>query len=90
MSDRGDGPYDPDNRGLRIDSVWVFISSDHTGEGVCAAPIEPGVPSVPLIAADEARLESLRPIAKRLAATTAKTIKLIRLTVREDLEIITP
>jgi hypothetical protein len=71
---------DPRNR-LHIDQCWMFISVDEDGnEGACAAPLgEFGL--VPLIACDEARLESLRPVAKKIAGMTGKTIKLISLRV---------
>jgi hypothetical protein len=75
---------------LRIDQCWIFVSADEDGnEGACAATMPPfGL--VPLIACDDARLESLRPMAKKIAGMTGKTIKLIRLTTLEDLEIIEP
>ena len=80
---------DPLNK-LHIDQCWIFISVDeHGNEGACAASMPP-FGMVPLIACDEARLESLRPMAKQIAGMTGKTIKLIRLTTREDLEIIEP
>jgi hypothetical protein len=44
---------------------------------------------VPLIACNEAS-QNLRPMAKKIAGMTGKTIKLIRLTAREDLEVIEP
>jgi hypothetical protein len=31
--------HSPPNEQLRIDGVWMFVSIDETGEGVCAAPI---------------------------------------------------
>jgi hypothetical protein len=80
---------DPPNK-LHIDQCWMFISVDEKGnEGACASSLPPfGL--VPLIACDETRLKSLRPMAKQIAGMTGKTIKLIRLTTREDLEIIEP
>jgi len=81
---------DPNNRGLRIDSMWVFISCDETGEGVCAAPLMGPGSLIPMIAADEARLQSLLPIARAIAAQTNKTIKLVRFTTREEIQTIIP
>jgi len=75
---------------LKIDSIWAFISVDEDGnEGVCAAPIQ-GLGPVPMIAADERRLKSLIPIAEHLAKHSGMTIKLIRLTAREEVRVIKP
>ena len=63
-----------DNRGLRVDQVWIFISSDATGEGMVSAPYIKGMATVPLIAADEERMKSLRPIAKAIAKSLGVTI----------------
>jgi hypothetical protein len=74
----------------KIEHVWMVISSDEEGEGVCAAPLFGSGSLVPLIAADEERLESILPIAKILARESGKTIKLIKFSVREDVMEITP
>jgi hypothetical protein len=75
---------------LRIDQVWVFVSVDDDGnEGVCAAPML-GMGVVPLIAADEARLASLLPVAQRIATMSGKTVKLVKLSTREELQVIQP
>jgi hypothetical protein len=83
--------HNPPNK-LHIDAIWVFVSSDKDGnEGVIA--IETAAGMMPLIAADEDRLKSLRPIAKQVAAgraATGKEVKLIKFTMREELETITP
>jgi hypothetical protein len=61
MSGTGDYLLDFPNR-LHIGSVWLFISTDANGnEGMCATTAVNGILQ-PLIAADEARLESLRPL----------------------------
>lgn len=82
--------HNPPNNLPRIDSVWAAVSVDEHGEGLCAVMTPGGW--VPLIAADEARLKDIREWAKQLARTrayTGKTIRLIRLTTREELEVIT-
>jgi len=68
---------------LRIDEVYIFISSGETGEGVCAM-IRDGL-SIPLIAADEARMRSLLPIARQIAHESGKRVKLIKLSQRTEL-----
>lgn len=76
----------PPNVLPHIGSVWAFLSVDQAGnEGVCAAPIGPGGMTLPLIAADQARLASLTPIAEALAAMTGMTIRLVEFTGRVDL-----
>ena len=74
----------PPNTMPRIERIWAYLSVDKNGnEGVCAAPI--GGMTLPLIAADQARLESLTPIAERLAEMTGMTIRLVELTQRIEL-----
>jgi hypothetical protein len=80
----------PPNQQLRIDGVYLFVSVDETGEGVCAAPLMGPGSLVPLIAADEARLKSLIPVARNLAKITSLKIKLIKFTAREEIMDITP
>jgi hypothetical protein len=80
----------PPNELLRIDEVCLFVSVDETGEGVCAGPLFGPGTLVPLIAADEARLQSLIPMARRIAQASGKTIRLIKLTTRTELMQIGP
>jgi hypothetical protein len=80
----------PPNEQLRIDEVWLFISVDETGEGVCGAPLLGAGSLVPLIAADEARLKSLIPVARQLARDSGRQIKLIKLSQRTELMTIAP
>jgi hypothetical protein len=81
--------HDEPNHLPRIESVWLFISQDKDGEGVCAAPMG-ALGMVPLIAADPARLASMMGFARQLAGMTGKTIRLIRMTAREEIEVIQP
>lgn len=71
-----------------IDEIFVFVSSDETGEGIIGQTIEMmGSPVfMPFVCADQARVKSLKPLAKKIANETGKKIKLIRLSVREDIE----
>jgi hypothetical protein len=75
----------PPNELLRIDEIFMFVSVDETGEGVCAAPIAGPGSLVPLIAADEARMKSLIQWAQKLAALSGKQVKLIKLSQRSEL-----
>jgi hypothetical protein len=74
----------------RIDRIWAFLSLDDGGEGVVAAPIGPERMTVPLIAADKRRLDSLIPIAKQLAKVFNKPIRLAKFSKRDDVEIYQP
>lgn len=69
---------------LRIDEMFAYIATDETGEGIPAMPIS-GT-TMPLVGADRERMESLRPYAERLAKMAGKKFKLVRFSVREDLE----
>jgi hypothetical protein len=83
--------HDPPNK-LKIDAIWMAISVDDEGnEGVCAAPLPgSGALSVPLIAADEARLPFIKAMATHIARHTRKQVKIIRLHNRTDEEVIEP
>jgi len=68
-----------------ITSIHAFIAVDAQGEE--------GVPAfvcngwwMPLLAADPARLASLRPVAQDIARASGKTIKLVRFDQRTELE----
>jgi hypothetical protein len=78
---------DPGNYLGRIEHLWAFLSSDEGGEGVCAAPIG-GLGAMPLIAADEARLKSIRHYAQHIASVFGKPVRLAKFTTREDIEIL--
>jgi hypothetical protein len=71
-----------------IERIWAWLSVDAAGnEGVLAGP-SPFGGLMPLIAADEARLESLRPMARAIAAGAKMRIVLARFETRADLELI--
>ncbi len=73
---------------LRIDKLWAYISRDERGnEGLCAATMPNGM-LLPLIAADQARLESLTPIAEALAKHAKFSIHLVEFTGRTELRTI--
>lgn len=72
----------------RIEHLWAWISYDDEGEGVCGLLLNGTW--VPMIAADEDRLRSLRPRAMEVAKVSGKELRLVKFSVREDLEIIEP
>lgn len=65
---------------LRIARLWAFIAVDEDGdEGICAFLATSGGTHFPMVAADPARVESLKPIARRpAAAVPGKRIELRR------------
>jgi len=74
----------------KIKTIYAFISidKDSEDEGVVAALM--GGMWMPLVAADEDRVRSLKPIAQQIALATRKKIVLAKFSVREDIEEITP
>jgi hypothetical protein len=76
----------PPNEIPRIDQIWAVLSVDETGEGVVAAPIQQGMLTVPLIAADEARLEDIKKLAYQLAKLTGKKMRLVKFSTRTVVE----
>ena len=70
----------------KIEQIFAFISLDEgpEDEGVIAWKI--GDSWIPLVGADMARIDSLRPMAKKIAEITGKRIVLSKFSRREDLE----
>jgi hypothetical protein len=61
---------------FRITTIWAFVAIDNDEEGICAQLV--GDIWMPMIGADEKRLEQLRPIAERMAKISGTRIQLIR------------
>ena len=82
----------PKNYIPRIESIWAIVSVDPVdgNEGVVAAPLQAGMLSVPLIAADKARLDSILPLARAIAGASGTKLKLVRFHAREEIEVIEP
>jgi hypothetical protein len=75
----------PKNTLPKIEQLWAIVSVDAEdgNEGVCAAMI--GGVVMPLIAADQKRLDQLLPIAKQVSADTGTRFRLVRFSNREEL-----
>ena len=71
---------------MRIDSLWAFIAADADGEGLTGFMSPSGW--MPMVAADEARVASLRPIAEDIAKASGKEVRLVRFSVRTEIEVI--
>jgi hypothetical protein len=72
----------------RIDEVFVFVSSDKDGEGIIGQTvvIDNILTFMPFVCADKKRMENIKPLAKMIGEESGKKIKLIRLSVREEIE----
>lgn len=79
----------PKNTMPRIDTIWAFVSvdPDDGNEGVCA--FHTGEGWMPMIAADIARLDQIRPIAQKIARDRQQAVKLVRFSQRTEEETLT-
>jgi hypothetical protein len=76
---------------LRIDAMFAFIMRDADGtEGVCAFMNPDTRIWTPLVGADLARVESLRPLALELALAHGRPITLAYFSERRDVELLEP
>lgn len=69
----------------RIEELYAFICED-TGpddEGVMGFLADSGW--IPMVGADMARVDSLKPMAQNLARAAGKKVKLVRFTNREEM-----
>lgn len=72
----------------RIDTITAFIMVGPEGEGIPA--FSAAGMMMPMVGADHARIAQLRPYAVEMAKREGKRIKLVRFSVREEIEIIEP
>jgi len=72
----------------KIQEMYAFIVEDSgpDDEGIIGIQSEEGW--LPLVGADMARVESLKPIARGIGNKTGKKVKLVHFTNREDLGVI--
>lgn len=73
---------------LRIDEMYAFVAQDADGEGLTG--FQMGDTFMPMVAADKTRVDQLRSIAQQIARDTGQTVKLVRFSVREELETFKP
>jgi len=84
--------HKPKNTIEKITEVYCFVSVDERGEGIIGHSME--IPEtgqqmmMPFVCADKARMESLKPLAKKMSLESGMKVKLIKLTNREELEVI--
>ena len=69
----------------KITEMWAFISEDHPDdEGIISMHTIQGW--MPLVGADQARIESFRSLVEDIARQRKIKVKLVRFSVREDIE----
>jgi hypothetical protein len=74
---------------LRIEEIFAFTVVDTDGtEGVPA--FKSGEHILPMMGADSARIEDLRPMAQQWANRNGLPMTLVRFTTREEVEVIQP
>lgn len=75
---------------LRIEQITAYVCVDVDGNEGIAGVLAPDGTWMPLVCADEARVQSLRPVAEQLARATGTAIRVVRFGVREELGHISP
>lgn len=73
----------------KIETIFAFVAEDSGPDDEGIIGIKTGLWWMPLVGADMARVESLRPFARNVARTTGKKVKLLHFTNREEVEVIT-
>ena len=70
----------------RIESIYAFVAEDSgpDDEGIVGTYSAQGW--LPLVGADMARVESLKPIARTIAEQSGKTVKLLHFEKRREVE----
>lgn len=74
---------------FRITTIHAFTAIGEDGDEGIPAILLDGT-WMPMVCADQARLESMRPHAEAVAKSTGKAVKLVRFSVRSDIETIAP
>lgn len=75
---------------LNIDEMYAFIQLDplDNTEGIIAFLAESGW--MPMVGADMARVTTLMPRAKEVANATGRPVKLVKFSVRTEIEVVEP
>lgn len=76
--------------GFRITEVHIFAAIGDDGEEGIIGMTTPGGIFMPFVCADATRVADMRPHAIQIGKATNRTINLIRLSVREDVETFEP
>lgn len=81
MQQVGGGPF----KGFRDSEVFIYIAIDEDGDEAVPAFRAADGAWMPMVMADKARVKSLKPVAERMRREGV-TLKLIRLSTREDVD----
>jgi hypothetical protein len=74
----------------RITELFAFIAEDEGPEDEGVTAFLSSVGWTPMVAADRERVDSLREKAQAIASATSKQVRLVRFSVREELEVFEP
>ncbi len=69
----------------KIEEMYAFVAEDSGPDDEGVVGMNVGICMIPLVCADTARVESLRPIARSISAAIGKKVKLLHFTNREEL-----
>ncbi|GAH63566.1 unnamed protein product [marine sediment metagenome] len=72
----------------RIEQMYAFVCEDSGPEDEGIIGMQTGMGWMPLVGADMARVESLRPIAQGIGRKIGKKVTLVHFSNREDVEVI--
>jgi hypothetical protein len=73
---------------LQITEMYAFVAVDRDGDEGIIGMRAPDGSWMPLVGADKARVESLRSIAREIARASHREVRLLRFSVREELEVL--
>lgn len=76
----------------KITEMYAYVSVDESGEGVVGMtlPVNGRETFMPFVGAEKDKMESLKPIVIQISKGSNKTIKLIKMDNRKDIEIFEP
>lgn len=74
---------------LSIDTVTAYIAANEDGEGIMSF-YHPENGWMPMVAADQARVDSLRPLAEQMGRATGVRVIVAEFSVRKDIAVIEP
>lgn len=75
---------------LRIESMFAFVMVDDDGTEGIPAFRDPLGTAMPLVGADMAMVEKLRPVAQAFATSHGKAVTLVHFTQRAEIEVLEP
>lgn len=74
----------------KIEEIYAFVAEEEQGEGIIGQTvvIDNQLVFMPFVCADKSRMESLKPLASKIKKESGKTIKIIKMTKRTDIEVV--